>query len=155
MAVYNWEPNSDRARRVGTFVEAFFDQFDKFLKPPRHPKWQEVNLAATVPGWSRVDRSPTRGSPARRKAGRRAAHAGLRTSFDDFLAFMTAAGLRPANRALGEKEREALFARYLEWNKAQAAARAAGPAGASSRPPLPRRQDNAGRTVSRRSATAR
>ena len=124
MAVYNWEHSTDRARRVGTFVEAFFEQFDKFLKPPRHPKWREVNLAATVPGWNRV--AVADAWLARQAEGRTtAARSGLRSSFDDFLAFMTAAGLRPANRALSEKEREALFARYLEWNKAQSAARAA------------------------------
>jgi uncharacterized protein len=22
-------------------------------KPPRHPKWREVNIAATLPGWTR------------------------------------------------------------------------------------------------------
>jgi hypothetical protein len=27
--------------------------FGEFLDPPRHPKWQEVNLAAQLPGWTR------------------------------------------------------------------------------------------------------
>jgi TRAP transporter TAXI family solute receptor len=53
MAVYNWKPDTERYRRVEAFVRAFFDNFDTFRKPPRHPKWQEVNLAATVPGWTR------------------------------------------------------------------------------------------------------
>ena len=27
---------------------------EAFLRPPRHPKWREVNLAARVPGWTRL-----------------------------------------------------------------------------------------------------
>src|SRR6516164_4257842 len=53
LAVYNWPKGSDRYRRVERFTEAFFRKWDKFREPPRHPKWRDVNLAATVPGWSR------------------------------------------------------------------------------------------------------
>jgi hypothetical protein len=38
---------------VRRFTEAFFTKWDKFAEPHRHPKWREVNLAATVPGWTR------------------------------------------------------------------------------------------------------
>ena len=34
-------------------MEALFTKLPEFQKPPRHPKWVEVNLAATVPGWRR------------------------------------------------------------------------------------------------------
>lgn len=53
LAVYNWPENSDRYKRVARFVEALFTKLPEFQKPPRHPKWTEVNLAATVPGWRR------------------------------------------------------------------------------------------------------
>jgi TRAP transporter TAXI family solute receptor len=53
LAVFNWDPKSDRSRRVAKFTKAFFENFDKFLQPPRHPKWKEVNLAAKLPGWTR------------------------------------------------------------------------------------------------------
>jgi TRAP transporter TAXI family solute receptor len=53
LAVYNWPRQSDRARRVQRMVERMFANWDKFQTPPRHPKWKEVNLAATVPGWTR------------------------------------------------------------------------------------------------------
>ncbi|HYB11620.1 MAG TPA: TAXI family TRAP transporter solute-binding subunit [Alphaproteobacteria bacterium] len=53
MAVFNWPKNSDRYKKVARFVDAFFDKFDTFLQPPRHPKWKEVNLAAELPGWVR------------------------------------------------------------------------------------------------------
>jgi TRAP-type uncharacterized transport system substrate-binding protein len=53
LAVYNWPLKSDRARRVQRLVERMFANWEKFQSPPRHPKWREVNLAATVPGWTR------------------------------------------------------------------------------------------------------
>ena len=54
MAAYAWAPGTDRHRKVSAFVDAFFGHFDAFLRPPRHPKWREVNLAARVPGWTRL-----------------------------------------------------------------------------------------------------
>ncbi len=53
LAVYNWPPNTDRYRRVARFVEYFFNRFDQFQKPPFHPKWQEINLASSLSGWTR------------------------------------------------------------------------------------------------------
>jgi uncharacterized protein len=53
LAVYNWQANNDRHRRVSKFINALFEKFDEFQKPARHPKWKEVNLAAQVKGWNR------------------------------------------------------------------------------------------------------
>ena len=53
LACYAWQAGSERHRKVSRFVEALQANFDSFLRPPRHPKWREVNLAATVPGWTR------------------------------------------------------------------------------------------------------
>lgn len=53
LAAYNWDQDSDRYRRIARFVDTFFDKFPEFSKPPRHPKWKEVNLNATLPGWTR------------------------------------------------------------------------------------------------------
>jgi uncharacterized protein len=90
LAVYNWQKGTDRYNRIARFVDAFFSNFEKFKKGGRHPKWNEVNIAANVPGWIRfqaaqewLDRneqltaasalpSPLRAVPATRK--RRASH---------------------------------------------------------------------------------
>lgn len=53
LAVYNWPRESDRFRRVQRFIEHYFDRFEGLQKPPYHPKWKNVNLAAQVPGWTR------------------------------------------------------------------------------------------------------
>jgi uncharacterized protein len=53
---YNWpKTNVDRYKRVQRFVEAFFPKIGDFQRPPHHPKWLEVNLAATLPGWTRFE----------------------------------------------------------------------------------------------------
>jgi TRAP transporter TAXI family solute receptor len=54
MIVYNWAADTDRNRRVARFVETFFARFDDLLRPPAHPKWQEVTLSAVLPGWTRL-----------------------------------------------------------------------------------------------------
>jgi uncharacterized protein len=56
LIAYNWpRTNVDRYRRVQRFVEAFFPKIAEFQKPPRHPKWREVNITATLPGWTRFE----------------------------------------------------------------------------------------------------
>jgi len=53
---YNWpKSNTDRYRRIEKFIEAFFPKIAEFQKPPRHAKWREVNLTATLPGWPRFE----------------------------------------------------------------------------------------------------
>jgi TRAP transporter TAXI family solute receptor len=50
---YNWPKDSVRYKRTEKFVNAFFSKFEEFQKPPRHPLWKEVNLGASIPGWTR------------------------------------------------------------------------------------------------------
>lgn len=53
LAVFGWAPGTVRYRNLVTFVDSFFTRFPELLKPPHHPKWRDVNLAATQPGWVR------------------------------------------------------------------------------------------------------
>ncbi len=55
LAVYNWNKDThvDRYRRCVRFVEYLFDRFDKLRAPPYQPGWKQMNLAGTVPGWTR------------------------------------------------------------------------------------------------------
>ncbi len=111
MAVYNWKTTSDRYDKVTNFIESFFQNFDEFKKPPRHPKWREVSLTAEVPGWIRYDaaqdwlqRSATDGS------------GGLRVAFEDFLA-KQAPSL--ADQFTTAEQKEQLFQLFIEWENRQ------------------------------------
>jgi TRAP-type uncharacterized transport system substrate-binding protein len=53
LAVYNWGEGSARYRRMQRFVDYLFQRLPSLQKPPNHPAWKSVNLAAPVPGWRR------------------------------------------------------------------------------------------------------
>jgi TRAP-type uncharacterized transport system substrate-binding protein len=53
LMAFNWPEGSERYNRVQRFVNAFFSRIGDFQNPSRHPKWQETNLTAEVPGWQR------------------------------------------------------------------------------------------------------
>jgi TRAP-type uncharacterized transport system substrate-binding protein len=53
LIAYNWPKGSDRYRLLDFFVRTLFSRFPTLKAGPHHPKWEEVNLAATLPGWSR------------------------------------------------------------------------------------------------------
>jgi len=109
LAVFNWPKNTDRYRRVQRFVEALFTKWDKFGQPPRHPKWRDVNLAATVPGWTRW--APAQDMLARLQPATTAANA--QAGGSDFDAFLKTQGSVTSN--LSQQQRESLFRQFLEW----------------------------------------
>jgi branched-chain amino acid transport system substrate-binding protein len=53
LASYNWQPGSDRYRRLALLVESLFSRTAQLQRPPFHPKWQELALVAPVAGWTR------------------------------------------------------------------------------------------------------
>jgi TRAP-type uncharacterized transport system substrate-binding protein len=112
LAVYNWPKNNDRYRRVARFVEALYSKWDKFLEAPRHPKWKDVNLAATVPGWTRWSVA----DDMLRKLRQDAVAEAPSTSgeFSAFLRTRTAATDTP-------EQRETLFREFLQWQQRQRA----------------------------------
>ena len=111
MAVYAWPQGHDRHRKVARFVDAFFSRFPEFLKPPRHAKWKEVNLAAKVPGWTRF--------PAAENWLAAASSGDEEAQRQQFTRFLSEAA--PDAAGLSPQQREALFAQFLEWRKAAAA----------------------------------
>ena len=50
---FNWPRGSVRYNRTVKFVDALFSKFAELQRPPRHPMWRSVNVAAIVPGWQR------------------------------------------------------------------------------------------------------
>jgi TRAP-type uncharacterized transport system substrate-binding protein len=50
---YNWPVGSNRYQRVARFTERLFDRIERLQVPGFDPKWQTVNLGASVPGLPR------------------------------------------------------------------------------------------------------
>jgi TRAP-type uncharacterized transport system substrate-binding protein len=112
LAVFNWQKNTDRYRKVQRFVEAFFTKFEQFQMPPRHPKWRDVNLAATVPGWTRWSVAEEMLQKLRQANGVSAQQAGAAAEFAAFLQEKGVGNVQPS-----QDQREALFREFLQWQQ--------------------------------------
>jgi TRAP-type uncharacterized transport system substrate-binding protein len=112
LAAYNWGKGTDRYRRLERFVEALFTHWDKFREPPRHPKWRDVNLAATVPGWTRLGLAEEMLKRIRPREV-----AGVQADRGEFAAFLRGKGSAAAS--LTDEQREALFREFLRWREKQ------------------------------------
>jgi uncharacterized protein len=101
---FNWAKDTARYARTAKFVDAFFSKFGELQKPPRHPLWKTVNLAATIPGWTRF--------PAAEewlknwRAGQ-----GSETAFKQFMS------QQPGK--MSQEERERLFREFMDWRTRQ------------------------------------
>lgn len=96
----NWQPASDRYRRVAKFVESLFSRFAEFKKPPRHPKWQEVDLTKELPGWQRF--------PAAQELLQQ-------TKFDEFRAKYHGGSVA----AQSPTEKQRLFREFRDWSEGE------------------------------------
>jgi TRAP-type uncharacterized transport system substrate-binding protein len=112
LAVFNWQKGTDRYARVQRFVQAMFANWDKFRQPPRHPKWRDVNLAATVPGWTRFSVASEMLEQLAASA-QAAATADQQQASGDFASFLAANG--GAN--LNAQQRDALFRQFMQWQR--------------------------------------
>jgi TRAP-type uncharacterized transport system substrate-binding protein len=114
LAVYNWPKNTDRYRRVERFTQRLFANFDKLQKPPYHPKWKDVNLAATVPGWTRFAVAENELQQLRRTRG-------INQPVDLEQEFRIFVGnLPPRDGATRSREDvQTLFKEFLEWRDRQ------------------------------------
>jgi len=93
LIAYNWQKGSDRYRLLDFFVRSLFSRFSELKAGPHHPKWDEVNLAATLPGWSQFP-------PAQRWFDQQ--------EFESFL----------SKRGIGaEVDRARLFDDFLRWRE--------------------------------------
>jgi TRAP-type uncharacterized transport system substrate-binding protein len=111
LAVYNWPKNTDRYRKVERFIERLFANWDRLLKPPNHPKWKDINLAATVEGWTRF--SVAERELLRLKGGSSASN--QQDLNREFQAFLGQSGETPKT----SPERDALFREFLQWRDKQ------------------------------------
>jgi TRAP-type uncharacterized transport system substrate-binding protein len=112
LAVFNWQKNTDRYRKVQRFVESFFTKFEQFQMPPRHPKWRDVNLAATVPGWTRWSVAEEMLQRIRQANGVNTQQAGAAAEFATFLQEKGVGSVQPS-----QDQREALFREFLQWQQ--------------------------------------
>ena len=130
LVAYTWPENSPRYKRIAKFVEAFFSKIDQFNNSSRHPKWREVNLSAEMPGWVRYKPAADWLATHRNQAVS-SVNSGstldqsspeLRLAFEKFMQkYASSSG----QKTLTTAEREALFAKFMEFLAASSAEQAA------------------------------
>jgi TRAP-type uncharacterized transport system substrate-binding protein len=103
----------ERFRNVANVVDAFFTGFQKLLEPGHHPKWQEVNIAAAIPGLARYQ-------PAEQWLQRYTAVASapnpeaLKILFSRFV---DERRLASGGAAMSAEEKELLFQQFRNWQR--------------------------------------
>jgi TRAP transporter TAXI family solute receptor len=112
LAVFNWAPDSGHYRRVAAFTRALFENFEKFMQKPRHPKWREVNLAAELPGWERF------GAAREMLEKRRSAVAENRPGGDS-TSISTDIAPTSSLLDLDARQRDELFRDFMDWQAKQ------------------------------------
>jgi TRAP transporter TAXI family solute receptor len=105
LMAFNWPGDHERHRRLTRFVEAFFSRFPEIQKPPRHPRWKNINLASTVEGWTRF-------APAQAWVDRMAAAAPAPAGSS------SAEAVQKGPRE-GATDEALLFKQFLEWRRRQ------------------------------------
>ena len=110
LASYNWPRDTDRYRRVASFVDAFFTKFAEFQLPARHAKWKEANINSSLRGWKRF--------PAAEewlaKNASKATGAGF--PIDPVIVRAQAAKAAPNDPVAQER----LFQQFMEWSRSNA-----------------------------------
>jgi hypothetical protein len=110
---YNWPENGDRYRRVAKFVDAFFSKIDEFDKPPRHPKWREASISATIPGWQRFKAAQDWLDLHQHSAASTAA-----TESEEFKQFVSQQNGTPQGK-LSDAQLLKLYDAFLQWKRNQ------------------------------------
>lgn len=105
--------DTERNRNVASFVEAFFTQFPKLLEEGHHPKWNEVNLAAELPGWHRYGPAD---SWIKRNGGAPVAvsEQQMREIFTRFLDERTRS---TGGQSLTAQQKDELFDQFKKWQE--------------------------------------
>jgi hypothetical protein len=106
---YDWPARSARNRLLADFVQSFFSKEAQRVPSIGHPKWQEVNLAANLPGWRRL-------TAAEQWIRRQQSEQGESAAKQDFEKFLDVTGSVTSERS----DREKLFREYLQWRKKNA-----------------------------------
>ncbi|WP_316234249.1 TAXI family TRAP transporter solute-binding subunit [Bradyrhizobium sp. SZCCHNR1098] len=110
LAVYNWPPETERYRRVARFVDYLFKRFDQFKRPPFHPKWNEISLSSSLPGWTRFRAAEELLASTRAP---QADGAAIKQQFDDWMSARAPTG----GRRMSEDETRVLFEQFRDWMK--------------------------------------
>ncbi|MBV9523611.1 MAG: TRAP transporter substrate-binding protein [Alphaproteobacteria bacterium] len=117
MVVAGLQPNTERYRNVARFVDAFFTQFQRLQEAPHLAKWQDVNLAAELPGWKRF---PPADDWLKRNAIASAAPPSEQELRDIFSKFLDERARLSGGKSMSTAEKKDMFDQFQRWQKGAA-----------------------------------
>ena len=122
LMVYNFKNGTTRYGKVARFVDAFLSRLDEFQSAPRHPRWNDINLNATLRGWTRfspadewlrnnpIPVARVASAPVTVKRKRQS----LKELFREFIAAQAKAG---KSEELLRSNKEELFKKFVAWQR--------------------------------------
>jgi hypothetical protein len=115
LAVADLRQIPERDRNVTNVVEVFFTSFQSLLTPGHHPKWQEVNLNADLPGWRRYA-AAEQWLNKNMQIARAPNPELLRAMFSRFVDERRQA---MGTTLMNQQDKEALFRQFQSWQQGQ------------------------------------
>jgi hypothetical protein len=112
LAVANLTPNTERYRNVANFVDAFFTLLPRLQEAPRHPKWNEVNVAAELAGWKRF---PPADNWLKRNAVASGPSMDEKELRDIFAKFLDERAKAASGQTLTADQKNQLFDQFKRW----------------------------------------
>jgi TRAP-type uncharacterized transport system substrate-binding protein len=113
LAVADLRHVPERYRNVANFVDVFFTEFQSLLTPGHQAKWNEVNIAAELPGWRRY--APADQWLQRNMQIAKAPNLDtLRTMFSRFVDERRQA---IGGGAMSQEDKDALFQQFQSWQR--------------------------------------
>lgn len=114
------DDGSEAAARVARFVETVFLRFAELQAQGHHPKWREVNLAASLPGFKRnaaaaswlLEKQDRPQAPVTANAKARPKKAPLTANAD-----ASRSAAVPSSLLNSKQQMESLFERFNEWRR--------------------------------------
>jgi TRAP-type uncharacterized transport system substrate-binding protein len=102
------------AGRVAGFIETLFSRFGELERPGHHPKWREINLAATLPG---LTRAAAADAWIARRPIEDSSHVAVSGSPVGTSVEASAAGA--TSLPMSQNQKDALFKGFVEWQRAK------------------------------------
>jgi TRAP-type uncharacterized transport system substrate-binding protein len=120
LAAYDWPKDNDRHRRMVRFIDALFERLPLLQKTAgNHPKWKDLSLSGTVPGWKRFPPMQQRLEAAQAAAAVSrpdSARPGRVEDAETDVELARQVGRRMSN---DPKEQERIMKNFIEWSKSR------------------------------------
>jgi len=114
LLVANLAPGTERYRNVVNFVDAFFTLFPRLNDGTHNPRWQEVNLAADLPGWTRF---PPADAWLKRNVVAKATPVDMTDLRKIFAEFLDQRSSMTGGKPLSQQQKDQLFDQFVQWRQ--------------------------------------